>query len=111
MNAKKKIKELLEPKSDELKKIFELVVNNYVEHNEEFITNFLLKFLSKEFFFKNIFKRLEEKAKISLEALKSKIESDVKNIAEEIYNNLMKGIDINKLPMDEDEDEEENQDR
>ena len=71
----------------------------------------MLIFLSKEFFFKNIFKRLEEKAKISLEALKSKIESDVKNIADEIYNNLMKGIDINKLPMDEDEDEEENQDR
>ena len=28
--CEKKIKELLEPKSDELKKIFELVVNNYV---------------------------------------------------------------------------------
>ena len=98
----KKINELLEPKRNELKKIFDKIKDNYVDHKEEYITNFLASYLTKEFFLV-ITQRLKQKAIYSIEQMKNIIDSNVQKAAKEIYNNLSKGINIDLIPKDEEE--------
>ena len=92
----------MEPKRNELKKIFDKIKDNYVDHKEEYITNFLASYLTKEFFLV-ITQRLKQKAIYSIEQMKNIIDSNVQKAAKEIYNNLSKGINIDLIPKDEEE--------
>ena len=104
MKHKEEISKVLEPKRNNLKAVFEKMLDNFVDHKEPFITNLLITFLSQEFF-KVLSKRLEKLGLSSIENLKQGIDSDVHNIAKEIYNNLSLGIKINLIPKDEEEEE------
>lgn len=100
MEQKEKINKELEPKRNKLKELFEKMIDNFVAHKEMFMTNLLITFLSQEFF-KVLSKRLEKLGLASIENMKKKIDSDVQNIAKEIYNKLSLGIKIHLIPEDE----------
>ena len=102
MKFKEEINKIIEPKKKKLKELFEKIIDNLAAHEETFMTNFILTFLSQEFF-KALSKRLENLGLSSIDSMKNKIDNDVKNIAKEIYNNLSLGININLIPGDDEE--------
>ena len=106
MEQKEKINKELEPKRNKLKELFEKMIDNFVAHKEMFMTNLLISYLSQEFF-KVLSKRLEKLGLASIENMKKKIDSDVQNIAKEIYNKLSLGIKIHLIPQDEEEEDDE----
>ena len=106
MEQKEKINKELEPKRNKLKELFEKMIDNFVAHKEMFMTNLLISYLSQEFF-KVLSKRLEKLGLASIENMKKKIDSDVQNIAKEIYNKLSLGIKIHFIPKDEEEEDDE----
>jgi len=102
---KEEIHKLLDPKKNDLEKIFKIMLNNILEHKESFLTNFIIEFLTREFF-QIIAQRLESMANSTINKMKNQIDKEVQMVAKEIYDNLSNSIDITKIPKDEDEDEE-----
>ena len=104
---KERITNLLEPQKKELEKNFNQLIENLVQHKKQMGTSFVIEYLTEEFL--NVIKdRLEKMIRISFNILKTEIELEVQNAANEIYQNLCIGVNIDLIPKCEDDDEDEN---
>ena len=102
---KERIIGLLDPQKKELKKYFEQIIDNFVQHQKALGTAFVIEYLTKKFL-EVIKDRTEKMIKISYNDIKKDIELESQNIAKEIYQNFTNGVNIDLIPKCEDDDED-----
>lgn len=102
---KERIIGLLDPQKKELKKYFEQIIDNFVQHQKALGTAFVIEYLTKKFL-EVIKVRTEKMIKISYNDIKKDIELESQNIAKEIYQNFTNGVNVDLIPKCEDDDED-----
>lgn len=102
---KERIIGLLDPQKKELKKYFEQIIDNFVQHQKALGTAFVIEYLTKKFL-EVIKDRTEKMIKISCDDIKKDIELESQNIAKEIYQNFTNGVNVDLIPKCEDDDED-----
>ena len=76
---------------------FHELIDNYIRNKAILLSNFIIEYITKEFI-KLILEKFKEKSEILNNNIKKEIDSKVKEIAKQIYNNIIKGINLDLIP-------------
>lgn len=86
----------IEHTKKELKIKFYELIDNYIRNKETLMSNFIIEYVTKEFL-NVIFEKFKEKSEILNNNIKKEIDLEVKEIAKQIYNNIIKGINLDLI--------------
>lgn len=90
---KNKIENDISYSKKELKIKFHDLIDNFIRHKEDLMSNFIIEYITKEFL-SLIFKKRKEKSEILYNNIKKEIDLEVKEIVKQIYNNIINRINL-----------------